>query len=85
MYCYLILYTIRKHPLIHRRANTKYAVGNNPGDEQPDERFPECDAENTSDDERDDDSRSDIHYRYIKDTVGVSTFSRTTKYIFVTA
>ena len=81
----MILYTVRKHPLIHRRANTKYPVGNNPDQKQPDERFPERDAEHTSNKKRDDDRGYYINNRDIKDSVRMCTFSRTTKYILVTA
>jgi hypothetical protein len=52
---------IRKEKPIHRRANTECAVGYYPNNKQHDERFPERDTEYTSDDERKNDGRRDVH------------------------
>ena len=83
MDCLIVSY-IRKHPFIHRCANTERAVGDDPDKEQSDERFPKYDTENARPRIRHDDGCRDIHYRDIEDTVGVGAFSRTPKYILVT-
>lgn len=80
-----ISYTIRKHPLINSGSNTKYPMGYNTKKKQPDERFPQRNTKDMRDNKRDDDSGYYINNRDIKDTVRMRTFSRTTKYILVTA
>ncbi len=76
---------ICEDPLIQRRPNTECAVRDNSYDKQYDERFPERVTEYACDDKRNYDCRGDIHHGDIEDPVSVSTFSRTTKYVFIAA
>ena len=55
----------------------------NPYDKQRDERFPERESECARDDERNDNSSSDIYDGNIEHTVYVSSFSWTTEYVFI--